>query len=485
MKIGGKLLFSYGLIIVLCFGVGFMVFGYLSRQYLVAQAREDLISQGEALARIIGARQPVLLDRGDGDSQKTDDRPLPGDPQDMLGEPSVSEIYSIQRKQMQLAGSLVDTRLILFNSRGEVAYSNLEPRELELFKASRDQRPGITNFIVEEFPVAGPAGESGAVLVLAASLEDMNRINNLNFRAQLYSVLAALLLALLLGWFFEGAISRPLGKLTRAMQGFRVSEALPELEISSRDEIGELARCFEQMGRELQRYDQLQKALLQNTSHELKTPLMSIQGYAEAIRDGVVEGPEVEASLNIIIEESQRLKEMVSSLLYLSRLDNTEEQFKLEECRVDELVAHALRIVQPLASGRQVEISARVPSQLKAWMDADKMERTLVNIIGNAVRYASSRIEVECWPGDYGRLQIRIQDDGPGFINGEEDLVFERFYKGSSGGSGLGLAIARAIVHGHGGEIQAGNAGQDRPGQTGAVFQMAIPICPSSACVPP
>lgn len=456
MKIGSKLLLSYVLIIVLCFAVGFTVFGVLSRQYMISQARDDLKIQGEALARAIGSSYAL---EQPGDMQTADTE---------AGDWPESEIYNAQRKQMQLAGSLVDTRVILINSRGQVAYSNLDSKELEIFKSRRAQNLPLNDFIVEEFPVAGPGGENGGTLVLAASLEDMNRINRMNLRAQMLSVLAALLLALLLGWFFERTISRPLQKLTKAMQGFAVNRPLPDLDVNSGDEVGELAHCFNHLGRELQRYDELQKSLLQNTSHELKTPLMSIQGYAEAIRDGVVEGPEVEDSLNIIIEESQRLKQAVSDLLYLSRLENIEEEHRLEECSLEELISHALRTVRPLADRRGIEIEAEAAPELKARVDPEKMERTLVNILGNAVRYARSCIRIRC-QADGDELQISIEDDGPGFQNGEEARVFERFYKGAGGGSGLGLAIAQAIVHGHGGRIQAGNAGAG-----GAVFRITL-----------
>ncbi len=460
MKIGTKLFISYMLVIVICFSVGFTVFGLLSRQYMLSQAREDLKQQGEALAKVISLQAPEPGAVINNELQQQDsDLPPSGQDQPLV----------VRKQQMQLAGSLIDTRIVLINSLGKAAYTDLEPQLLEQFMIKHGQGLEMNGYIQEEFVVDNEGEEKGMTLVLLASLDELHRISRMSLRAQVYSLLAATLLALLMGWFFERTLSRPLNRLKKAMQAFSVSQPLPVLAIKTGDEVEELANCFEDMARKLKRYDERQKALLQNTSHELKTPLMSIQGYAEAIRDGVVEGAEVEESLNIIIEESQRLKNTVSDLIYLSRVENMEEEYCLEQLQICDVVAHALRTVKPLAAEKGLEMAVDAAPGLTAWIDEEKLERALINIIGNGVRYARHSIIIECGTSD-SDLIISMRDDGPGFQNGEEERIFDRFYKGQSGGSGLGLAIARAIIIGHHGVLEAFNA----PGG-GAVFQISLP----------
>jgi signal transduction histidine kinase len=253
------------------------------------------------------------------------------------------------------------------------------------------------------------------------------------------------------------------------MNNFSFKENQQELVIHTGDEIEELADCFSSMVDKLKVYDVQQKSFIQNASHELKTPLMSIQGYAEAIKDGVVEGAEMEESLDVIIEESQRLKKIVDEMIYLTKLDSVEESFHFEKADVYEIINQSIKSVKALAEAKGVDLRVNGDCTYEGYFDIEKLTRAFINIFSNGIRYAERQIQVNC-KADESYMEIIIADDGKGFSDGEEKKVFERFYKGRDGGTGIGLAITKAIISGHNGQIKAYNAAPN-----GAVFKITLP----------
>jgi signal transduction histidine kinase len=196
---------------------------------------------------------------------------------------------------------------------------------------------------------------------------------------------------------------------------------------------------------------------------------MSIQGYAEAIKDGVVEGAGMEESLNIIIQESKRLKNTVDEMIYLIKLDNVEETFSFDYTCIQDILSGAIRSVKALADAKGVRLLTEGDCSYKGNFDGEKLARAFINILGNSIRYAEKEIKISCKAYD-SYFEVVIADDGIGFQNGEENKVFERFYKGENGGTGIGLAITKAIVEGHDGRINAFNVQPH-----GAAFRVMFP----------
>jgi signal transduction histidine kinase len=196
---------------------------------------------------------------------------------------------------------------------------------------------------------------------------------------------------------------------------------------------------------------------------------MSIQGYAEAIKDGVVEENEMEESLDVIIDESKRLKKIVDEMIYLIKLDNVEETFDFEITSIQEVINQAMKSVKALADAKEVSVKVEGELLYKGNFDKEKLSRAFINILGNGVRYADREIVISS--NAYNNyIEIIIKDDGKGLQIGEESKVFERFYKGEKGGTGIGLAITKAIVTGHNGHIEAYNAVPK-----GAAFKVLLP----------
>ena len=220
-------------------------------------------------------------------------------------------------------------------------------------------------------------------------------------------------------------------------------------------------------GRDIEKEAERQQTFFQNASHELKTPLMAIQGYAEGIQAGVMD---TGSAAEVILEESDRMTELVEELLDISKIDMGRQLLTLSEMDVRELLYDSIRAVEPAAAASGITIMPDFPEEpIIVKCDDTRLRRAVTNILSNGVRYARSELRLTC-RADKRQVTIRIQDDGDGIA--EEDLphIFDRFYMGRSGKSGIGLALTREIIHLHKGTIRARN------GDTGAVFEISIPV---------
>ena len=220
-------------------------------------------------------------------------------------------------------------------------------------------------------------------------------------------------------------------------------------------------------GRDIEKEAERQQTFFQNASHELKTPLMAIQGYAEGIQAGVMD---TASAAEVILAESDRMTELVDELLDISKIDMGRQPLTLSEMDVRELLYDSMRAVEPIAAGGGITITPDFPeTPVMVSCDDTRLRRAVTNILSNGVRYARSQLHLTC-RADKRHVTIRIQDDGDGIAEADLPHIFDRFYMGKSGKSGIGLALAKEIIHLHKGTIRAYN------GDSGAVFEISIPV---------
>jgi len=303
----------------------------------------------------------------------------------------------------------------------------------------------------------GRTAGRGSAVVLLTRVEGLEEIHRELLTLFLASLALASLAALGITLLLARRISRPLDLLKEKAQRVARRNFGWRVQVDMGDEIGELGRAINVMDEQLAEYDRAQRKFFQDASHELKSPLMSIQGYAEGVRDGVFHGAEADSALEVIVRETGRLKKLVEELVYLGKLESASEVYNFEDTELSEVLEQAVEAQQVLALDKNIMLVVGNCPEARLWADGEKLVRVFVNLIANAVRHAACRVFVQAAvQGEM--LQVTVQDDGPGFTDEDLRRLWERFYKGPRGGSGLGLPIARAIVEEHGGTIRAGNA---------------------------
>ena len=253
-----------------------------------------------------------------------------------------------------------------------------------------------------------------------------------------------------------------------------LSTRLPDPPPGAHDPLDDLARSINALAADLQRSRGLEQQFLLSVSHDLRTPLTSIRGFAEAIADGAAPDPTLAAG--VILTESQRLERLVGDLLDLARLDA--HRFSLAPVRLDgaAVVADVVEAFAPEIDGAGLRVDRRLPDgPAVAVADRDRLAQVVANLVENAVKFAAAAITVEVRQiGEH--TEVVVGDDGPGIAPDDLGHVFERLYvaraqpRRKESGSGLGLAIAHELVVAMGGEIDV----RSTPG-AGARFTVRLP----------
>jgi signal transduction histidine kinase len=272
------------------------------------------------------------------------------------------------------------------------------------------------------------------------------------------TTLTAFAAALILTQIVAHGMTSPLREMTAAARAMARGDYTRRVRATSRDEVGELARAFNQMASDLAAADQQRRELIANVSHELRTPISALRAVLENAVDQV--SPADPATLRAALTQTERLGRLVAELLDLSRVDAGVAPLAREEIEVAGFLAAAVgeAEVTTAGTGRQVRFEVDMPDRptiVRA--DPDRLHQLFANLLDNAARHSpdggtvmiSARLQDE-------RVIFDVHDQGPGIPAAERHRAFDRFTQGrraSGGGTGLGLAIARWVVQLHGGTI--------------------------------
>jgi signal transduction histidine kinase len=270
-------------------------------------------------------------------------------------------------------------------------------------------------------------------------------------------VIAALVAMVMVRYLSRGMTS-PLREMAAAADAMAKGDYSRRVTDHSRDEVGALARAFNEMAGELAETDRMRRDLVANVSHELRTPITALQAQLENLVDGI--GDPDPATFRVMLAQVERLGRLVKQLLDLSRLESGALPLERSEFAVEPLLEHAVREQQLHEPAVDVAVTVE-PPDLTAAGDAERVHQVVANLLENAVRYTprGGTVEVLARRNADG-VTIEVLDEGPGIPESEQARVFERFYRAdaarasSDGGAGLGLAIARWIVDLHGGQIR-------------------------------
>jgi len=322
------------------------------------------------------------------------------------------------------------------------------------------------------------ASDSGALQV-ATSLTGVNdQLGQLGLALLLVS-LAALTLAVLLGWLVSRTAVGPLNDLTATIEDLaRTTDVSQRLEPGGADELGRLRRAFNRLLSALEASRESQHQLVVDASHELRTPLTSLRTNLEIVRriDELSES-EREVLVADVLTQMQELTNLVSDLAELSRGDHTEQA--AAPLRLDQLVEETVELA--ISHGRQRGVTFTTdlaPTWVKG--RTDRITRAVGNLLDNALKWSpdGSTVEVLCTGGD-----VSVRDHGPGIAPEDLPHIFDRFYRARAAralpGSGLGLAIVAQVAHDEGGSVRALNAKDG-----GAVVTLHLPVVLEPAEIP-
>lgn len=272
----------------------------------------------------------------------------------------------------------------------------------------------------------------------------------------------ALVVAAIVAFYLARRLTRPLTAMGQAAERIAAGDLSARVDLGRHpdDELAGLARALDGMAAQLEAARGLEREFLLSVSHDLRTPLTSISGYAEAIADGTVESRDDQRrAAEVIAAEARRLERLVADLLDLARLDAHE--FSLTPRPVDaaEVVGEAADAFQPSAREIGVDLVVDRPASTPVDADPERLGQIVANLVENALKYARTRVTVGVVSAN-GTLELRVDDDGPGIEPDDLPRVFERLYTsrpapGRKVGTGLGLAIVRELSTAMGGTADA------------------------------
>lgn len=303
-------------------------------------------------------------------------------------------------------------------------------------------------------------------------------------RFLLWGALLAIGIALLLTLFLSRRISAPIKALTAASERLGRGDLSQRVKINDRSEIGELARTFNSMASDLQRAERLQRNMVADVAHELRTPLSNIRGYLEAMRDGLVK-PDAD-TIRSLEEEAALLSRLVNDLQELSLAEAGELKLHCEIQDIVGVIKQAVVAKQTQAVAKGLRLSADLTEKLSLVnIDSQRMGQVLRNLLENAIAHTSDGASVAVTAAQHNNhLKVSVTDTGEGIPAEDLPYIFERFYRvdksrsRATGGSGLGLTIARRLVEAHGGTIEV----QSELGK-GSRFTITLPVAESGLTI--
>jgi len=377
----------------------------------------------------------------------------------------------VQPLVMQTA-RLSATRIILVATNGTVIGD------------SKEELLGVGNYTDSSVtPIELSEGQQslGEVYIIpdleAEPYATLRKLSAATSRFLLLGGLVAIGIALLLVFFLSRRVTYPISLLASAARRLGKGDLSQRVQVQGEGEVGALAQAFNSMAADLEYAEQSRRNMIADVAHELRTPLSNIQGYLEAIRDGVIKPDD--AAIRSLNEETAVLSGLVNELQELTLAEAGELRLVYQAEDISKLVEQAVSPWQHQLAAKQISLSVNLPDNLPPVnIDWQRVNRVLQNLLENAVAHThkGGSINVSATKqGDW--VEVSVSDSGEGIPAEDLPHVFERFYRvdksraRTTGGSGLGLTIAKRLVEAHGGQITA----QSKLGE-GSRFSFTVPI---------
>lgn len=290
--------------------------------------------------------------------------------------------------------------------------------------------------------------------------------------------LLALVVGTLLAFFLARSQVNPIREINSAVQEFSKGDLTRRVNLDCGGELEELGESINRMATELSRLEDSRRSFVANVSHELRSPMTCMKGYVQAMMDGTIPPEEMPRYLKIVMDETQRLTDLVKDLLDLSRLESGKFPLTIAPFDANELMRRKLITFEPRISEKNIDVAVELADDpLYVLGDANRINQVVSNLIDNAIKFMNGpeRLLTIGTRREGKKVYFTVQDNGEGISAEDQPYIFERFYKAdkahtSGMGTGLGLSICQRIMQQHGEEITV----QSRPGET--IFEFALPL---------
>jgi signal transduction histidine kinase len=273
-------------------------------------------------------------------------------------------------------------------------------------------------------------------------------------------------------------ITQPLKEMSEMTKDIAKGDLSKRVEIQSNDEIGLLAQSFNDMAGELAKQEELRTGFVANVSHELRSPLTSIHGFAQGMHDGTIAQDDQKQYLQIIVDETTRLKKLIRELLDLSQIESGTFPLNKKVYDINEQIRRVLIRYLDIIEEKGIDVEVNFKQDFcMVCADWDRIEQVLVNLIDNAIKFTPRDGKITLWSHECdGKVLVGVTDTGEGIAREDLPFIFERFYKSDKShtekkGTGLGLSIVKKIIEEHGHTIKA----TSNPG-AGASFTFSLDL---------
>lgn len=328
----------------------------------------------------------------------------------------------------------------------------------------------LGGYFGEKYGVAGVpivvTNENGVETTIGAAFAASSLAAVTGFQAEVIKMfflagIAAFMVAFGVTWLYSYRMTRPLRTMCDATKSFAMGDFSVRVPVFSDDEVGELAKAFNQMAETLANSESMNRNFIANVSHELKTPMTTISGFIDGIIDGTIPPEKEQYYLGIVSTEVKRLSRLVKTMLDLSRIDSGKMVLRRARFDISNTIFVALLSFESKIDEKKIGIRGLEDSQpIFVDGDPDMIHQVLYNLLENAVKFTNVNGYIEIHAVEEPeRVTVSIRNSGPGISPDDVKMIFDRFYKTDKSrsqdknGMGLGLYIVKTMVQLHGGEI--------------------------------
>lgn len=460
-----KLLVSYLAVIFIAITVigGLQLF--LTRDYLLESKERELVVRSRELASIV---RPLLV----------------------KGEDPHSVIVSFNR-----ADRILGTEFWVIDDTGKVLAAaadhlycegnTLESADLaDLKEGHISLRRGQSQYFQEAvIRTAAPILDNGKFLgavVLFAPVKGVNEASAKMRQIYIGAAVLGVITAAVLGIALSRYITKPVREASQVAGRIADGDFEQRVKVQSEDEFGKLGATINDMSQRLAKSEKMRRDFIANVSHELRSPLTSVQGFVDALLEGKSKDPEENRKyLSIIQKETLRLNNLINDLLEISKFDSQGVHFEMDRFPIEVVLNRAYASLKPQLDAKKITVKTALPEDMPlCYGDEDRIEQVIHNLLSNAIKYSpeESKILITC-QFNSEEIRVEISDNGPGIPPEDLLLVWERFYRVDKdrsrlkGGTGLGLAIVQEIIKKHSGHVIA----ESEYGE-GSVFGFTLPL---------